>query len=307
MRALRPEPHRGDQVAAGVVVLATLVLLLMVRFGDEWGAGVHLAYSAAAAAAVGAMAGLSEREGGSPRAYQSILYVATVALTLVALVALADVLGSQGIGSPGTATWVFLVLTAVAGAFAALRNSAVCTLLGAVAAAVAVLALVEWLLETGAGTARWVLLVLFAVFALGAMGRRDRDRRHAVQLVNAAGLAALAIASSFGLAALFGLFARGFVGFEVGWGWELFLVVCGCGLIAYAAVDREPGPGYLGAAVLLSFALLAAGGDSILGWPLVLAAAAGAMLVIGLRPSAPLPPEPGADDEPPPVTTIRVP
>jgi hypothetical protein len=46
-------------------------------------------------------------------------------------------------------------------------------------------------------------------------------------------------------------------------------------------------------AVLLATTIAAAGGRATLvGWPLVLAAGAGGLLVIGLRPSRPLPPEP---------------
>ena len=85
-------------------------------------------------------------------------------------------------------------------------------------------------------------------------------------------------------------------------GWELLLLGAGWGLIAYAGVDREPGPGYLGFFVLASFVLIA-GPDvtdpSILGWPLVLLLlAGGVLLVIGLRPRRELPPEPGPEETP---------
>ena len=80
------------------------------------------------------------------------------------------------------------------------------------------------------------------------------------------------------------------------------LLGAGCGLIAYAGVDREPGPGYLGFVVLASFVLIAGpdarDGASILGWPLVLLLLGGALLVIGLRPRRELPPEPGPEETP---------
>ena len=78
-----------------------------------------------------------------------------------------------------------------------------------------------------------------------------------------------------------------------GAGWELFLYACGFGLCAYSAVDRAPGPGWIGVAVLAVTTVVAAGGKStLLGWPLVLGAGAAALLVVGLRPSRPLPPAP---------------
>ena len=79
---LRPKPFRGDVVAAGVVVLVTLVGVVEVRFADAWGAGAHLAYALAAWVFVGAMAVLSPVEGSAPRAYQSVLYVALFPLAL---------------------------------------------------------------------------------------------------------------------------------------------------------------------------------------------------------------------------------
>ena len=306
---LRVAPHRGDVVAAGAVVLATLVYLLSARFDSEWGAGIHLLYSAAAATGVGAMALLSVREEEAPRTYQSILYVATFALAIAALVNLAEVLGAQdGLSSAGTFTWVGALLTALAAYLAVERNSAVCTLLGAVAAGVTVEAFADWTMDIGVRTARWILLGLFVAYGLAALGQRDRRRRHAVQLVNATGLAALAIALSYAVAAFLGLFSGGGSGFGVAGGWELFFLAAGCGLVAYASVDHEAGPGYLGVAVLLAFVIVTAEDGSFLGWPLLLLLAAGALLAAGLRPSQPLPPEPGSGGgEPPPVTTIRVP
>jgi hypothetical protein len=49
------------------------------------------------------------------------------------------------------------------------------------------------------------------------------------------------------------------------------------------------------------------GHESLVGWPLVLAAGAVFMLVVGLRPTTPAPPEPlDASDEPPaPLLRLR--
>jgi len=79
-------------------------------------------------------------------------------------------------------------------------------------------------------------------------------------------------------------------------GWKLYVLAVGCGLIAYAGVDSEPGPAYVGVLVLGAFALLAglpvATRGSLVGWPLFLLAIGAAGLAVGLRPRRPLPPEP---------------
>jgi hypothetical protein len=106
---LRPEPHRGDVVAAGAVVLAALVALLQVRFDGAWATGVHLACCAAALAFVAALALRAPREGAEPRTYQSVLLATTFALAVPTLGRLAQALGVDGLGSahwPGSpAPW----------------------------------------------------------------------------------------------------------------------------------------------------------------------------------------------------------
>jgi hypothetical protein len=126
-----------------------------------------------------------------------------------------------------------------------------------------------------------------------------------VQLVNAAGLAAALLGLTFAVDLIFSGFGLG-GGPErngIGTGWELFLLACGFGLIAYSGVDREAGPAYLGVLVLVLFVGLASPGDSLIGWPIVLLLMAGGMLAIGLRPSRPLPPAPDAGAPPPPPPT----
>ena len=301
--AIRPHPHRGDVIAAGAVVLTVAILLMTVRMDDAWGAGAHLVVTGLACALVLAMALLATLEGESPRAYQSVLLIAGLALLAVALLRLAQALGADHPVGSGALTWTALVLALTALWCGRTRNSAVCTLIGTAAAGGATLAFVDWAFDPhGVSTFRWVLLALMAAYTFASLRERDQRPRHGVALINAAGLAALALAGTFGL---FGL--TGHV--EAAAGWELVLLGAGCGLVAYAGVDREPGPGYLGFFVLAAFVIVA-GPDpsepSILGWPLLLVLAGGALLVIGLRPRRPLPPEPGPDEEPP-VTTLRRP
>src|SRR6476661_1694817 len=124
LAALRPKPFRGEQVAAGAVVLTTLVGLLDTRFDDRWGGGVLLAITVLAAAFVGVMAASSPMEGAAPRGYQSVLFLAGLALVLLALVRLSDVLGSDG--GAGTFFWVAATLSGAAFWLAGARNSAAC-------------------------------------------------------------------------------------------------------------------------------------------------------------------------------------
>jgi hypothetical protein len=288
---LRPLPHRGDVVAAGAVALAALVALLQVRFDLSWGKGIHLLYAAAALAFVGTLALRAEREGDAPRAYQSALLAATFALAVPALARLALVLGSDSLDSSGTLAWVGGTLAALGFGLAAARGSALCVLLGAVSLVVAVLGFVDLLFSPeGIGTFRWLLLALVAALAAATVASRDDYPARAVALANAGGLTALALALTF----VFGqVFASLLFGPGAGTGWELFLYACGFGLCAFSAVDRAPGPGWIGVAVLLATTVTAAGGKAtLIGWPLVLAVGAGGLLAIGLRPSRPLPPAP---------------
>jgi hypothetical protein len=308
---LRPKPFRGDVIAAGVVVLTTLVWVVATRFDHAWGDGAHLAYATVAFAFVTALALLAPMEGREPRAYQSVLYVAAVALLVAVLAPLSNLLGSDGVlDAVGTATWLLGVVAVFALAFAVGRHSAVCTLIGALAAGGAVLSAVEWLWSPqGLRTDRWVLLALTVVYGVAAIGQRDRRPRHGVALIDAAGLAVLAIGATFVADQL--LFG-GDVGPVTGvaWGWELLIVAAGFGLIAYSSVDRQPGPAYLGVLNLALFAFVTSFGVSrqgatLLGWPVALALAAAALLVVGLRPTTPAPPPPDVDAPEPPPLPLR--
>ena len=296
---LRPLPHRGDVVAAGAVALAALVALLQLRFDDVWSDAVNLAYAVAAAAFVGTLALRAPREGPDPRAYQSALLATTLALTAVALVRLATILSDSAFDGGGTFAWVAGVLAVLAFAFARARNSALCLLLGCVSLVIALAGVIDWLFSPDTVSAfRWLLLVVAAAFALATVAQRDRRPSHAVALADAAGLATLVLALTFG-------FADESRAAGPGAGWEMFLYGCGFGLCAYSAVDRAPGPGWIGALVLAATTFVAAAGEkTLLGWPLVLAIGAGVLLVVGLRPSRPLPPPPGGGDAD--VLDIRV-
>jgi len=292
LEALRPKPFRGDVIAAGVVVLVTALWVLELRWHEDVAAGVRVVYLGVAWAFVTTMAVLAEMEHPVPRAYQSVLYLASVALALAVLVELAHVLGAAaGVPGAGALTWIGALLALHAGWFAVRRNSAACTLVGAVLAGAAALAVVGWAAgDLGGPATRWLLAAELATFLFCAVGFHDRRPRHGVAFADAGGLAALAVAATLEPSAPV-LGAGG-----GGWGWELLVVAAAFGLIAYASVDREPGPAWLGAATLAFFVVRAGGGGGVVGWPLALLLVAGVLLVIGLRPTTPLPPPPDADE-----------
>jgi hypothetical protein len=332
---LRVPPFRGDQVAAGVVVLTVLVLLLQVRMG--WPDGGAFALAAVATAGVGVLVAGCPRE---PRPYVSAIVVSALVLLAVTLLRLGDLLGAGGVlGGAGGMTWKLTVLGLAGAGLARAYDAAAATLVAALALAFVPLAFVGWLADPSAGVQRLLLLLMAVGLALAAVTRRDRRPEHAAQLANAGGLALAAIAvgplvqqvalvlgraggasradaqafvCGFGNSAAVQELGRVGCGSSLGriaWGWGLPLLVGGFGLLAYGAVDRQRGPVLVGLLVLAGFVASASGvgRGSLLGWPIVLAVAAAFMLVVGLRPTTPAPPEPALGDEPPPVLPLSGP
>jgi hypothetical protein len=295
---LTPHPHRGDLIAAGAVPLALGVLLISARMDGPWGVGVLFVLTALACALVLGMGLLSPLEGERPRSYQQVLLLTGQLLGFSALMRFAQVLGvEQPLTKAGTMTWILLLVTAGAVWIARTRRSAVSALIAALAGVGLLLAFVEWVFSPeGVSTTRWLLLAAAAALVLAALARRDRARRESVYLIDAAGVAILLLGLTF-IGALFAVLAFvGAPGDPPGGGWELVLLAAGLGLVAYAGVDREPGPAYLGTLILLLFVALAGipgeGGASLWFWPLTLLLVGGVAVAAGLRPRRELPPEP---------------
>lgn len=297
---LRPPPHRGPLISAGAVLVTVGVALEEIRLDEKLRLGVHLVILAVAAGVIYAL-GVQPRAAGKPYAFQSVLLVCGLILLAPALLTLADVLGADFDAFPaGALVWTSLLLAGAAAWPAAARNSSICALIAAAALGVAVLSFVNWALDAGSVTTyRWLLALLALIYALASLLLRGPAQRHSEQLANAVGLAILALALTGVLPALLNasvpLFGAGRVEVLPN-GWELVVFAVGCGLVAYGAVDRTPGPAYLGVANLLAFIVSAGRTEQVtlLYWPVLLLMIGLGAMITGLRPRSPLPPEPSA-------------
>jgi hypothetical protein len=300
LELLRPPAHRGPLIAAGTVLFTVGIALEELRLDDKLPNGVHTLIVAAAAALVLGLGLQARLEGGRPAAYQSVLLVCGYLLLEGALLELANLLGAdfEGDFPAGAFVWTSLVLCAAALYPAVRRNSAICTMIAAIAAGVALLSAANWIFGAESQTVyRWLLLLLAIVFVLASLVLRGGSPRHAELMVVTGGLATLSIVLVASFGALFGAFA-GFgdateEGILPGF-WEFIVLGAGCGLIAYGAVDRVPGAAWLGVAHLVGFIMAASAGadDTLLWWPLILLLLGGGAMAAGLRPRRPLPPEP---------------
>lgn len=292
---LHPPPHRGPLIASGALVLTVGVALLQVRMG--WSVGVQLLIAVVLAVTLLWLGLQAPSEGGAPYPHQSVLLVLGLAAFGGVLVRLIDLVGDLRSPSSGTLVWTSLLECGLAVFVSVRRRSAIAALIAAVAGGASLLAAWDWVVDPRSVTPyRWLLLLLAFVFGLASLALRGESGRHADQMVNAAG-------SSILLIGLSGAFGFG----DLPPGWELVVFVAGVSLAAYAAADRAPGAAYLSAANLAAFIAAAAGDGDVVGWPLLLLVVGSVMLLAGLRPRRPLPPEPDASTRPDDMPlTVRV-
>jgi hypothetical protein len=298
LELLRPPDHRGPLIAAGTVVLAVGVALEEYRLSSRLAPLSHvLILGALTLLALGV--GVQARPvGGRPPAFQSVLLVTGLLALYGALLRLADLLGADFSPLPaGALTWTALIVAAAGFWLAFARDSAVCLLIAAIATGTTVLAGVQWVFgSAGQGRARVLLLLMALAAVLAALALRGARPRHGEQLINAAGLAILAIplvglfSVLLAMLALFGTTPDPVLPNF----WELVVLAAGCGLVAYGAVDRLPGAALLGVANLAAFVVVVgiSPRETLLWWPLALIVVGLVAVGAGLRPRAPLPPEP---------------
>jgi peptidoglycan/LPS O-acetylase OafA/YrhL len=266
----------GKLFAAGVVCAVAALVLIDLRYIDEWAGGTQLAIAAAGSGIVLALAIRGPRPV-EPAVDRSALLIAGLVLVGFALGHLAEVLGDED--DPETsviaAALVFAALAAVLGVW---RRSAASVLLAALAVGVATIAFVAQIEDSEElEPFRWAASAYFSVFWIGGVALRAAgDRRHGPQLVNAAGLALIAFAIVGGGALAF----DGSYGLERGW--EAVLVVGSLLTLAVGLLFRERGPAWIGV-VALAMTLVTVSGEgddtpTLVGWPLFLVAAAALLI-----------------------------
>ena len=295
---VRPPAHRGPLIATGAVLVAVGVALFQLRLDEELGRGWHTALALVTAALILWLAFQERPEGGAPTGHQSVMLVAGLLLLDLGLLRFADLVSDFGDGFPsGSVVWTSLVVAGLGIYGAARRNSSICALIAAIAVGAAVLATVHWIFDAeSATTYRWMLLLLALTYIVVSLGLRGGAPRHSEQMVNAAGLAILVIGLVSVANGLF--FAIALEGTEDSLlpdFWEFVVFAAACGLVAYAATDRAPGPAYLGVANFAVFVLVVGLNEGNLRWwPAMILVVGLAVLLAGLRPRRPLPPEPAA-------------
>jgi hypothetical protein len=319
---LRPAEGREAAAAVGAVSLGLAAWIIELRM-TQWALGPRFVVAAAIAGVLLAMGWTVPRTGPLARPHQSLLLISGLLVLIIALQLLGEILAGHHHLGAGGEFWTLAVQAGVSAAAARRANSAGCTLIAAFAAAISLLAFVGWAFHPhGFGTFRWILLVESLALAVAAIRLRTAFERHAVQLVNVAGLLALFLVLTFVGAAAIGqaesrlgtTIPTTYIG-SAGAGWKLYALLAMAALIAYAVVNREPAPGVIGAAIALSFAVLVGlhglSGGSLVFWPLFLLIVGGigvAMSVSGGFPAGPgagpttvvgSPPPPAAGPPPP--------
>jgi hypothetical protein len=215
-------------------------------------------------------------EDGRPPAYQSVLIATSFPLIFAGLVVSGSGYEDPG---PGTLAWTSAVVGALALWPAFERNSAIALLIAAILGGVLLIATSALLLDS---PSRVVIALYALALVLCGLVLREPARRHAEVLIDAAGLAIAWIAAGPFL----------FEDERLPVVWQVLVLGAGFGLVAFGAVDRSPGPAYLGVLNLVLFIFVAESDDDLFWWPIVLLAGGIAMLAAGLRPRRPLPPEP---------------
>jgi hypothetical protein len=289
---LRPPPHRGPLIAAGAVALAVGVSLEELRLDDRLPDGVHMAILLVSGGLLYFLGAQAPNEDGKPPAYQSVLLGAGLPLLFAGVMTTAEVLGAE-FWSPGALMWTSALTAGLAVWPAFERNSAISLLLAAIAGGVALLSAWAWIFgATSAAPYRWLMAAYAAALVLCSLALRAPARRHAEVLTDAAGLAIAWIGLSGIGIVISPILLTGTTGLP--WFWDTVVLGAGFGLVAFGALDRSPGPAYLGVVNLILFILVVGGGDNgtLYWWPLVLIAGGVIMLAAGLRPRSPLPPEP---------------
>jgi hypothetical protein len=270
--------ERAASFAPAVVGLTLFVSLAELRMDDPWSRGVLFVLALLAALPVLALGITADRGANAPRGAATVLLVSGLALAGIALARFGQILAGDDWSSHGGTLTLVLALFVILAAWCHRRTgSAACLLLASLAAVGLLVEAVNWIFDTDdVDVFRALLAFAFVVLFLAGLAVPGRS---GTILVGAAGVTALVTAFTF--SAFFLILATGG---GAGWGWELLILAEGLALVGYAAVEFEPGPGYLALFTLVLFVLSAAAlgievgdGDgsshtsqSLVGWPLAL-------------------------------------
>lgn len=289
---------------SGAVVLAIGVILVDARQTGDWDAFFRLVVAGIPCAALYVIAFSIAVDGRPLERWQTAAALSGLALLFLSLIQLADMLGASGNISSGNGFWVSGLIAIAAAAIATRFHSPIHTLVAAIMLVVSILFFIDWISdELSLETARNALVVFTILYWGTAYGARrlmpDLDRLHGDYLVVAGGLAGI-IAGTLGAFNSVPLLVFG----EgpppnASDGWELFLLSVSMLLIYYTAWQGYRAAAYLGTYGLLSFVVIAANGDGIAGWPLLLVIVGALALGVSLtgeRPGSSQPGEPRRPD-----------
>jgi hypothetical protein len=280
--------ERAAALAPAAVGLALFVALTQLRMDDPWALGILLLVALVPAILVLGLA-LGASTGDSTRGATTVLVVAGLALAGIASVRLGQVLSGDDWGEHGgTLTLILALFTAIAAYWYRETGSVAALLIAALVAVGLLLEAVNWIFSTeSTDVFRALLAVAFVILFVGGLSVPGRP---GTVLVGAAGVTVIASSYVLGFFFIFDV-----NGSSSGWGWELIMILEGLALLAYAAVQLEPGPGYLAFFALAIFTLTAASGSAsvlgsdgeashtLVGWPLALAIATALAAAWALR------------------------
>jgi hypothetical protein len=305
VREVLTDDSRASLRGVGGLVLATGVIVLVFRrtsFADPWRPGAIFLLLLVTTAFLYATGFLAARWSGRPVGWRSAFVV--YAIVLVPFTLFEFLLWIKGdTTSSWNAVWIFVVTAGFAFPAARVAGVRYATLLGAVALAVAWLALWNEILNAGLAdfdALRWVLLgiaaILVALAGFASLGGWPEGT--SADLVTVAGLAALLAGGAVFLIGLFVPVEAVLPGestgspLQQGLFWDIETLVVALALIGYAGVAPTRGPGYVGAFGLIAF-IYSVGLDlddsspagKVLGWPLILIVVGALVFAAGVVPA----------------------
>lgn len=280
-------PSSGDLFVAAIGATVAALLLVALRFQDEWSGGalaVLTGVPCLAMAALG-MRGGRPADGSEPR--RSALLVSALVLMAATLFPVVDLLTDDESAEDGI-VWAAGAFTVVAAILGVRYRSATCTLLAAFGIGAVTLAFVAEVLKPEGERPYHVAFTAYAgtLLAAGYVLRSAGDRRHSTQLVNAAGVALVVFAWVVGSILIVDDESDGGLDPGIEREWEAALVAGSLLTLLFGLLFRERGPGWTGA-VAMALAIVAVGGEgddtpTLVGWPLFLLAAALALTVAAI-------------------------